>query len=234
MLSHARSDARITGGAITGSASVGDEDRWSDIDLAFGVRDASDVLPVLDDLTRVLYDDEGCVDHLDVPSRAWIYRVFLLRSTLQVDVAVAPAPDFGARQPTFRLVFGESAELSHVPLPDAGELVGYAWLYALHVRSSIKRGRYWQAEYMVSAMRDHVLSLACLRLGLPAREGRGLHQLPKGVTGPMEEALVGRVDVETLTRALRVTTDALLREAQLANAEQAKRIESVVRELAAS
>lgn len=191
------------------------------------------MLPVLDGFTRVMYDDEGCVDHLDVPSRAWIYRVFLLPSTLQVDVAVAPAPDFGARQPTFRLVFGGSAELPYVPPPDPRELVGYAWLYALHVRSSIKRGRYWQAEYMVSAMRDHVLSLACLRLGLPAREGRGLHQLPKDVTGPLEEALVGRVDAETLTRALRATTDALLREAQLADAVQAKRIDAVVRELAA-
>ncbi|HYK97185.1 MAG TPA: hypothetical protein VEU77_02215 [Candidatus Acidoferrales bacterium] len=233
MLAHSRSDARITGGAITGSAAIGGEDRWSDIDLAFGVRGPSDMLPVLDGFTRVMYDDEGCVDHLDVPSRAWIYRVFLLRSTLQVDVAVAPAPDFGARQPTFRLVFGESTELPHVPLPDPRELIGYAWLYALHVRSSIKRGRYWQAEYMVSAMRDHVLSLACLRLGLPAREGRGLHQLPMDVTGPLEEALVGRVDAEPLTRALRVTTDALLREAQLANVEQARRIDAVVRELAA-
>jgi hypothetical protein len=233
VLARAREDPRITGGAITGSASIGGDDRWSDIDLAFGVRDAGDMQPVLADFTRYMYETHGAVDTVDVASNAWLYRVFLLRNTLQVDIALAPRPSYGARAPTFRLVFGEAAELPHVQPSPAEDLVGLAWLYALHVRSSIKRGRYWQAEYMVSAMRDHVLSLACLRLGLPAREGRGLHQLPNDVTGPLEEALVGRVDPETLTRALRVTTDALLREAQLANKEQAKRIDAVVRELAA-
>jgi len=39
----ARDDPRITGAALTGSASVGREDRYSDIDLAFGVRTAADV-----------------------------------------------------------------------------------------------------------------------------------------------------------------------------------------------
>ena len=35
LISAARTDRRITGVALTGSASVGGEDRWSDIDLAF-------------------------------------------------------------------------------------------------------------------------------------------------------------------------------------------------------
>jgi len=34
LLAASHADPRITGGAITGSASVGLEDRWSDIDLA--------------------------------------------------------------------------------------------------------------------------------------------------------------------------------------------------------
>jgi hypothetical protein len=233
VIARAREDARITGGAITGSASIGQEDRWSDIDLAFGVRDASDMLPVLADFTRYMYETHAAVDTVDVLSNAWIYRVFLLHNTLQVDIAVAPQACYGARAPTFRLVFGTAAELPHVQPARAEDLIGLAWLYALHVRSSIKRGKYWQAEYMVSAMRDHVLALACLRLGLPAREGRGLHQLPKDVTDPMTQALVGGLDPETLTRALRVTSDALLREAGMVSAEHAERIAGVVRELAA-
>ena len=52
-----RADPRITGGAITGSASTGNEDRWSDIDLAFGVRDASRIPDVLDDWTARMYRD---------------------------------------------------------------------------------------------------------------------------------------------------------------------------------
>lgn len=37
LLEKARADPRITGAAVTGSASHGAEDRWSDVDLFFGV-----------------------------------------------------------------------------------------------------------------------------------------------------------------------------------------------------
>ena len=40
IIERARDDRRITGVAITGSASVGREDAWSDIDLGFGVASA--------------------------------------------------------------------------------------------------------------------------------------------------------------------------------------------------
>lgn len=41
LLATARTDDRISAGAITGSVSVGREDRWSDIDLAFSVADGT-------------------------------------------------------------------------------------------------------------------------------------------------------------------------------------------------
>jgi len=37
LVARARADERITGAALTGSASRDAEDRWSDIDLALGV-----------------------------------------------------------------------------------------------------------------------------------------------------------------------------------------------------
>ena len=227
-----RADPRITGGAITGSASTGNEDRWSDIDLAFGVRDASRIPDVLDDWTARMYRDHDCAHHIDVVAGAWVYRVFLLRSTLQVDIAFAPASEFGARAASFRLVFGGAADLREPRPPKSEELVGWAWLYALHVRSSIKRGRLWQAEYMVSAMRDQVLSLACVRLGLPPRDGRGLDRLPKDVTGPLEAALVGRLSADDLSRSFRHVTHALLLEIEHVAPELAQRLRPVLIELA--
>ena len=131
LLTAARSDARISGGA-------------------------TDIARVLEGWTARMYRDHDCVHHVDVVAGAWIYRVFLLRSTLQVDLAFAPAAEFGARAATFRLVFGQAADIPHVSVPKNVELVGLAWLYGLHVRSSIKRGRLWQAEYMLSAMRDQL------------------------------------------------------------------------------
>src|SRR5207244_2027177 len=163
--------------------------RWSDIDLAFGVREGAELASTLAHFSERMYREHLALHHLDVPHGAWIYRVFLLPSKLQVDLAFAPAAEFGARAPTFRLVFGEAAELPPVPPPAAGELIGWAWLYALHARSSIARLRPWQAEYMISGMRDQVLALACLRHGLPAREGRGMDALPAHVAAPLQEAL---------------------------------------------
>jgi len=169
LLLAARDDARLSGGAITGSAATGREDAWSDIDLAFGVAGEGPVDPVVADWTQRMYADCGAVHHLDALSGPWHYRVFLLADTLQVDLAFVPAAHYRARAPSFQLVFGAALEPAHVPPPEFEALVGTAWLYALHVRAALARGRPWQGEYMVSAMRDQVLALACLRHGLPAR-----------------------------------------------------------------
>ena len=56
LLRYAADDPRISGAAITGSAAAGREDRWSDIDLAFGVADAPDLPKVLADWTAHMYD----------------------------------------------------------------------------------------------------------------------------------------------------------------------------------
>ena len=39
VLDLARTDPRVTAGALTGSTAVGAEDNWSDIDVAFGIAD---------------------------------------------------------------------------------------------------------------------------------------------------------------------------------------------------
>jgi hypothetical protein len=231
LLEAARADPRVTGAAITGSASVGKEDRWSDVDLAFGVREAAEVADALADFSERMYRDHHALHHLDVPHGAWIYRVFLLPSTLQVDLAFAPAADFGARAPTFRLLFGDAAELPPVPPPPAGELIGWAWLYALHARCSLARRKPWQAEYMISGLRDQVLALACLCHGLPAREGRGMDALPAAVTAPLQEALVCSLDPAELLRAFRAGVSGLIGEIGAVDPELAARLEQTLRDL---
>ena len=42
LIQAARDDERSTGGALTGSAARDAEDRWSDIDLAFGLGSGAD------------------------------------------------------------------------------------------------------------------------------------------------------------------------------------------------
>src|SRR5258708_11693140 len=174
LLERAARDQRISGAAITGSAAASHEDRWSDIDLAVGVGDAGEVPNVLSDWTAHMYDRHLALHHVDVHAGAWIYRVFLLSSTLQVDLAFVPAAEFRALAPTFRLMFGEAKEPQHLQPPPAATIIGMGWLYALHARSCIARGNVWQAEYMISGMRDNALALACIRHGLPVVHGRGV------------------------------------------------------------
>jgi hypothetical protein len=151
LISSARTDERITGIALTGSASTGTEDRWSDIDLAFGFAAGTELAAAIGDWTAVMYADHGAVHHLDIISGATTYRVFLL---------------------------------------------------------------------------------ACLRYGLPARQGRGMDRLPAEVTGPLAGALVRGLDVAELKRAFGVATQALLTEIGQVDAALAARLSSTLRELA--
>ena len=225
---HAAKDQRISGVAITGSAADSREDRWSDIDLAFGVKDAGELPNVLSDWTAHMYDRHQALDHLDVNAGAWIYRVFLLPSTLQVDLAFVPAAEFRALAPTFRLMLGEANAPQHVQPPSAATLIGFGWLYALHARSCIARAHLWQAEYMISGLRDNALALACLRHGLPAVHGRGMDQLPKEVAAPFEGSLVRRLDPAELSRCFRVAMEGLLSEIRCADQAFAERLQAAL------
>lgn len=232
LLAAAEADKRITGAAVTGSAAGGIQDEWSDVDLAFGVSADASLDDVLRDWTASMYSDHHALHHVDVLTGAWVYRVFLLASTLQVDLAFAPASDFGARAPTFRLIFGDAVDLPKARPPIGADLLGLGWLYALHARSSIRRGRRWQAEYMIGEVRRHVLKLACLRNGLPTSDGRGLDRLPASEAQPLEEALVSSLDEGTLWRAFGAAMDGLIREARLLDTRLSERIEPSLRDLA--
>jgi hypothetical protein len=105
------------------------------------------------------------------------------------------------------------------------------WLYALHARSSIARDRGWQAEYMISGLRDHVLALACVRHGLPAVQGRGVDRLPSEATSVVAGALVRSLDRDELTRAFRVATAALLAEIDHVDPDRARRLAGPLGEL---
>jgi hypothetical protein len=225
LLEYASHDSRISGAAITGSAAVEREDAWSDIDLAFGVRNAAELPRVLVDWTDHMYDRHLALHHVDVRSGAWIYRVFLLPGALQVDLAFAAAAEFRALAPTFRLIFGEAKEPWQPPQTLPNSIIGLAWLHALHARTCIARGRFWQAEYMISGIRDNALALACIRHGLPAVYGRGIDLLPIEVTARFEGSLVQRLDIAELSRAFRLVIHALLNEIRIADEELARRLQ---------
>ncbi|MEU8011391.1 nucleotidyltransferase domain-containing protein [Micromonospora parva] len=225
-------DPAVVGAAITGSHASGDEDRWSDVDLAFAVSGPLDA--VMRRWTQRMYRDFAAVHHWDLPSGSVIYRVFLLRNCLEVDLAFGPEADFGPRGPGWRLIFGQAASSQPVVASGYDTIAGLAWHHALHAWITIERGRYWQAEHWISAMRTQTIALACQRLGHVSSYAKGAHLLPTAITGPLEATLVRSLDEAELRRALSAAMAVLATELTRTDAALADRLRPILSELAAS
>lgn len=232
MLEIAASDRRVVSGAVLGSLAFGTGDRWSDLDLMFAVADDMPVAGVLADWTTRVVDEFDAVHLFDLPVATTIYRVFVLPGCLQFDLSFAPASQFGAAGPKFRLLFGSAIEKPYTPNPTPHDLFGLAVHHLLRARFCIERARYWQAEYWISGARDYALALACLRRGLSAHQGRGIDDLPADVLDGLSGALVRSLERDELVLALSSTIEALIRESSDIP-ELALRVEPQLRELAA-
>jgi hypothetical protein len=224
LLRLAQEDERVVAGAAVGSLAVDGGDRFSDLDLTFGIADDVPTIEVLDDWTRTIVDERDAVHLVELVHGPTAYRVFLLPNALQFDLSMTPAAQFRPAGPRFRLLFGETSADSDAPtrpvarnlfIPTpavAHDLFGWGVIYALHARACVERGRVWQAEHYVGALRDHGLSLACLREGVPAVQARGYDELSPETLARFEDAHVGAVDARALRAALGASVRALMHE----------------------
>lgn len=230
LLRRAEDDEQIIAAALTGSGSRDAEDRWSDVDLYFGVAEGTARDDALAEWSSFVYRELGALHHFDLDAGYAVYRVFLLPGALEVDIAFAAADRFGPRGPLFRPVFGPviAQSAGGEGEADSDRLIGLAWHHVLHARTAIARRRPWQAEFWISAIRDHVLTLACLRSGLACAYAKGADALPSAITAPLEEALVGGLEPQELSRALQVAVTALLHEVDAADPDLSARLRSVL------
>jgi hypothetical protein len=234
LLRLAEEDNRVVAGAAVGSLAVdGGGDRFSDLDLTFGIADNVPVAEVLDDWTRTLIGERDAVHLADLERGPTIYRVFLLPDALQFDLSMTPAAQFRPAGPRFRLLFGETAagEPEVSPPPVAADLFGWGVIYALHARACIERGRVWQAEHYVGAVRDRALSLACLRERRPAVQARGYDDLSAETLARLEDAHVGALEPGALRAALAASVLALMGEAAEARLPHADTVAQRLAEL---
>jgi len=220
----AEDDDRVAAGAVVGSLAVdGGGDRFSDLDLTFGVADHVPVTEVLDDWTATFAAELDAVTLTDLERDPTIYRIFLLPGALQLDLSMTPAGQFRPYGPRLRLVFGEVAADEpgtparpgslFIPTPAVPrDIFGWGVIYALHTRACIERQRVWQAEHYIGAVRDHALSLACLRYGLVAVQARGYDDLPPETLARFAGTLAGSVGPGKLRATLAAAVTSLLRE----------------------
>jgi len=225
-----RQDSRIVAGAVVGSLALSDGDRWSDLDLTFAVADDAKVDEVLADWTQKIVEEFDAAHLFDLAAGPSIYRVFLLPGCLQFDLSFTPASQFGAISPKFRLLFGTAVARPHTQPAPVSDLFGYAVHHLVRGRICIERGRYWQAEYWISAARDYALSLACRLRGLSSSYGRGFDDLPVEVRARFARALPTSLEHDALLAALNVVVEGVILEARdLPNGEP--KMEKRLREL---
>jgi predicted nucleotidyltransferase len=242
MLDLAEEDERVVAAAIVGSLAADAGDRYSDLDLTFAVADDVPLVDVLNGWTRTLVEELDAVELVDLEAGPTTYRVFLLPGALQFDLSMTPASEFRPAGPRFRLLFGETPPgepdaparggLFIDTPPVTGAVLGWGVIYALHARACIERGRVWQAEHYIGAVRDHALALACMRLGLRAVQARGYDDLPAEVLAQFEHAHVGAVEVAPLRAALAAAVAALLEEGRRAALPGAEAIADRLADLA--
>lgn len=235
-------DERVIAGAAVGSLALGEGDRFSDLDLTFAVEEQVSVASVLAEWTDRLAGEMGAVTLTDLVRGPTTYRVLLFPDALQLDLSMTVATEFRPAGPRFRLLFGQVVDQGEpssasgtlfIPTPAVAEdVLGWGIIYGLHARACIERGRLWQAEHYVGAVRDHGLSLACLRQGLPAIQARGYDQLPSRTLDRFEQTHISGAERGGLYRALRSSVAALLREAADAQIAFVDTIARNIRDLA--
>jgi RimJ/RimL family protein N-acetyltransferase/predicted nucleotidyltransferase len=224
LVEHARSSPEITAAALVGSAAAGAEDAWSDIDLALRIAPGADQDQVAAAWTALLVEQCGAVHHLDVRSGSTLFRVFLLRDSLQIDLSFWQPDDFRPTGGPFLLLFGGAGEPAPSTAPTPEHLLGMAWLHALHVRSALARHRLWQASTMLDGLREQLVSLTCLRAGLPAHQGRGTDRLPPDLLDALAATRPPAVRADDLTRAFAAATALLLEQAAIEDPGLAARL----------
>ncbi len=228
-----RADPRLIAGALIGSTAAGGGDKWSDLDLTFGLVDGVRIEDVLADWSVSLEKEFGAVYLFDLPYQTTTYRVFLLPSTLQVDLSFTPGKRILGQGLKHNILFGNPLDREQAKQLPPRHFFGLAVVFLFHARACIARDRIWEAEYCIGAARDETLSLACLRRGLKTTYGRGFDDLPRDSLKPFVGTLVRSLEKKELERALGRSVDLLMQNSEGVS-ELALRIEPQLRELESS
>lgn len=212
LVERARADPRITGAALVGSAARYAEDEWSDIDLVLQLHPDADEPAMVADWTRAIDEEFGLADTFDVVSAGVRYRVHLLCSSLQIDLSFWPHDKFRATEAGFRVLFGTPNNPAEPRPVDAGNEIGRGWLYAIHARSAVARGKLWQATLILDELRNSLIALRCIRAGLNPWQGREVDQLPVEELEGLEASRAPHITAAELEQSRILLTRQLLDE----------------------
>ncbi len=202
ILKMATSDERSSGGALVGSFATGTEDKWSDIDITFGIKRQYDHQKVLENWTAILKKQYDIKHHFDVIVKKSIYRVLLFGNGLELDLSISPEDHFGPKTPTFSLLFGKPGHGLNGDAPNVNSIIGWGWHHILHARAAIHRTKHWQALFFINRLRDLIIELKCYRQHVPHQHARGADQLNEADLSELKKTLVSQLTSDILANHL--------------------------------
>lgn len=203
IISKAKEDKRIAAAAVIGSYAKGAVDRWSDIDLTFGVSKHFTIPEMLSSWAEYVSNEFNGKKIFDLQSGNTTYRVFILPGCLQLDLSFSPASDFGTIGGHFHLLFGKQFPKSLPEQQSVEDIFGYLIHHILRARFCAERNKLWQSEFWLNESRNYALKLACIAEGVSADYGRGLDDLPINVLRSFEETFIKKLSKDDLLRTLR-------------------------------
>lgn len=209
ILQRAKEDKRIVSAAIIGSYAKGTVDRWSDIDLTFGVAENYAIEEVLGNWTEYIKGELKGIDLLDTYRGSTIYRVFILPGNLQVDLSFSPEKEFGPLNKDFVLLYGKQFDKPQQPIQSVDNLFGWIIHHLIRTKYCLERNRVWQAEYWLSEARDYMLKIACMERGLNPDRGRGFDDLPSEILTYAYDSYVREVRREEILLSIKRVVAAL-------------------------
>lgn len=213
IINKAKTDVRIVSAATIGSYAGGNVDKWSDIDLTFGVNESYTITDLLVSWTDYILQEFSGVDLFDVKSGNTIYRVFVLPGCLQLDLSFSPAKEFGSIGQHFILHYGKQYEKSQPkPQPKSqltDKIFGLMIHHVLRARFCAERNRLWQAEFWINEARNYALKLACISEGLNPDYGRGFDDLPNNILSLFNNSFVSELSKDEILRVIKNIIESL-------------------------
>lgn len=202
IITKARTDSRIVSAAVVGSYAKGTVDKWSDIDLTFGIDEAFTITSLLDSWTEYVAQEFSGVVLLDVQRGKTIYRVFVLPGCLQLDLSFSPAKEFGAVEQHFLLLYGKQYEMPQTKTQQSDEIFGWMIHHIIRARFCVERNKLWQAEFWISEARNYALKLACMSRGLNTDYGRGFDDLPDEILDLFKNSFITQLNRKEVLRVI--------------------------------
>jgi hypothetical protein len=212
LIEMARADDRIVAAAEIGALAKGTADRWSDLDLTFGVEPSASIDFVLADWTAAMAREFDASHLFDLPVPPTIYRVFLLPNNLQIDVSFTQGTELIGRGLQHTVLFGDVRERDRAAPRTIEDIFGWGVHHAVRARFCIERERWWHAEFWIDELRVHALMLACRRRGLDGSYARDFDRLPTDVLEAAAGALPRSIARGYLETALANAIELFIRE----------------------